>query len=1037
MITRDIVRFKTFYKKKNPSNIANKLLFLENKYENNKYNQNNNNVNSINKHLYFGNNKETNSNIFEKELKSIEKDLNMIKKNGSKNDIPFINYIQEKEKKLNSNKESKDRFIELISYILQKNIKNENENEILKYYFLSLDKFVSLILPLEINVNDMMSKLSTQIQFEKKLKNNIIWKEGDVNDKLYIILKGSARTLQLKYREGECIKFEYIKYLIILYLYQEKSLISKIISVNNEIINLNENNFFTLLTTFKYYTIFKENNNFKNKYKDFLSFTEGEKTISEYILKSFNCLPIDSLKILDFSFNNIKLLYDFYIHMINEIKNELLLPQKLKHDIIVNDNKNNESKILKKIMMLLDSYYKKEHNFKKINELCDKISSISEIESSAIYECSVQDYLDRLDFEKSVKKIKKYDLENYKINILNKTIEKIVIKIKYFYYREKPQLNSGDVIGELALKEINNKMTETIITKDECYFGTITKTIYDKCLKSVQDKLNIRNVLFLTKLPLFKGISMNYFIYRIYKHLKKKTLKKGDILFRKGEKRENIYFIIKGELEFSLYITLKETNNIIKALGGEINDVEIDDIFLKYPNLKIFFNEKKLNIKFFSLKDSEVSGLDDITVNNIYLFDCICCSLYKTELYELNYSLFENCLKKEKNIFDNHEKYINLKRNIIVKRLLEERNGLFLTEINRKKLDFEQKVKTNKVKDIIKNGYMPIVTPESLIKKSPPLKIKVKKILQKRKFNSNKKKRRYGIKMANEYLKLFTSTGSFLNPTLFNSYNKNIEKRDKIISLKNSNFKYNTQKMINTNSNISKDNEELVSIKKFNTFNKYNLKNNTKRDKNLNGTDSDEISSINEINNEKNNFEDTFSKNNLDKYFKKIYNKTFIPDIKNTRTKKHVIPFLGKTSLKKHVKTINPIILKETSKRYIDKRSIVTESNFYKNNQHIFNSLLNDSTHQKKQDNLRSNSLMINKNENLKKKNMKYTYIKSSLFPSPDKNKYDYSLRFIRANENKESKLFQNKNRNYGIIDCLFLDNWEEKTQFERKFYHN
>ena len=80
MITRDIVRFKTFYKKKNPSNIANKLLFLENKYENNKYNQNNNNVNSINKHLYFGNNKETNSNIFEKELKSIEKDLNMIKK---------------------------------------------------------------------------------------------------------------------------------------------------------------------------------------------------------------------------------------------------------------------------------------------------------------------------------------------------------------------------------------------------------------------------------------------------------------------------------------------------------------------------------------------------------------------------------------------------------------------------------------------------------------------------------------------------------------------------------------------------------------------------------------------------------------------------------------------------------------------------------------------------------------------------------------------------------------------------------------------
>ena len=52
-----------------------------------------------------------------------------------------------------------------------------------------------------------------------------------------------------------------------------------------------------------------------------------------------------------------------------------------------------------------------------------------------------------------------------------------------------------------------------------------------------------------------------------------------------------------------------------------------------------------------------------------------------------------------------------------------------MNEINRKKLVFEQKVKTKKVKDIIKNGYMPMITPQSFIKKTPPLKIKINKIL--------------------------------------------------------------------------------------------------------------------------------------------------------------------------------------------------------------------------------------------------------------------------------------------------------------------
>jgi hypothetical protein len=338
----------------------------------------------------------------------------------------------------------------------------------------------------------------------KKPKNYIIWKEGDINDKLYIILKGTVRILHLKENDGECTKLEYLKYLIILYLYQEKC-VDRIISLNSKIMNMNNNTFLTLLSTFKFYTIFKQNSNFNQKYNNLTNFIKEERHINEYIFKLFNCLPINSLKILDLSINKITELYDFYINMTEEINNELSFSQKLKYTI-QNQNMNNESKITKRIMTLLDLYYQKGLNFKKYNELFEKISSKTEIEISKIHEISHQDYIDRLDFEKILQKIQKYDFEHRKF--YKKTdISKDIV---YLYYNEEAQYKNGNIIGELSLKDKNSIMTETIIIKDECYFGVITKELYDQSLKFAQDKLKVRNVLFLTQIPLFQGISMNY-----------------------------------------------------------------------------------------------------------------------------------------------------------------------------------------------------------------------------------------------------------------------------------------------------------------------------------------------------------------------------------------------------------------------------------------------------------------------------------------------------------------------------------------------
>ena len=184
---------------------------------------------------------------------------------------------------------------------MKKRQKSDTEKEILKYYFLSIEKLVSLLLPLEINVNDIIKQLSLQINFEKKMKNNILWKEGDQGEKMYIILKGNVGVLPQKESEGECTKLEYIKYLIILYLYQENSLISKIISENINNINITENNFFALLSIFKFYHTFTYLKQFKKQYKNISDFLEGEQNLKNYLFNLYKTSPTDSLKILDYS----------------------------------------------------------------------------------------------------------------------------------------------------------------------------------------------------------------------------------------------------------------------------------------------------------------------------------------------------------------------------------------------------------------------------------------------------------------------------------------------------------------------------------------------------------------------------------------------------------------------------------------------------------------------------------------------------------------------------------------------------------------
>ena len=194
---------------------------------------------------------------------------------------------------------------------MKKNQKNLNEVLILKLYFLKLEKLISLLLPLKINISDMLLKLVCQIKSEKIKKDVVLFKFGDIGERLYILLKGIVGILITKEKIIECTPLEFVKYLILLHLYQEESLLFEIIIKNKNVINIEEKGFYCMMHIFKFYYFLKENNRLSNNYISIFDFIQNEPKLSEYMYFKFNYSPMLSLEILNYERTTVEQLYFF------------------------------------------------------------------------------------------------------------------------------------------------------------------------------------------------------------------------------------------------------------------------------------------------------------------------------------------------------------------------------------------------------------------------------------------------------------------------------------------------------------------------------------------------------------------------------------------------------------------------------------------------------------------------------------------------------------------------------------------------------
>ena len=430
-----------------------------------------------------------------------------------------------------------------------------------------------------------------------------------------------------------CCPSEYLKYLICLHLYQEKSLINKLLLVNRETLKFDERIFYALMDGLKFYHFFIMYSGTKKAYKNPLDFLHQEMKINTYIRKKNDFSPEQAFYTLNLA-NISEEIYEYYSDQMKNMNSIFLTNVKNKvktSGIFTVSSPNNLSEF--------GEYIKEhEHDKKKLkeNEFFDKLYHVNELNSKDTLICTTDEYIKRINCEKKIKEITS-NIRNNIIKINEKDIE-----LKYYNYLEVNQLRDKNIFGELALINPNQKRTATIIMKENCHFGVLDKESYEISIKTAQEKSRTRNLLYFTNGFLFKGLTNNYFLNNYFFRFKKKIYNCGEYLFRRGEKRTKLFFIITGELQLVGKMTLKKISEIIRYLQGETG---WDDggVIVKHckesVDFRKFYEEAQNHFRFYVLKKKEIAGLDDMTEDGIFLFDCIANSLEPTEVYEFDYEI--------------------------------------------------------------------------------------------------------------------------------------------------------------------------------------------------------------------------------------------------------------------------------------------------------------------------------------------------------------------------------------------------------------
>ena len=555
----------------------------------------------------------------------------------------------------------------ILFYILNKIQRKYRDNIVLRQYLVSYPELIDT-LKLRETISDpkeLLFKISQHLKKEEIFKDTVIFYNGQLGKKFYLILEGEVSVLlPYEYRVKITVTqlFEYMNFLL---KHKENELIRLIIESNSTI--LNDNDF--------------GDNKLYNKFKSAIekplpAYLETEIISSLDYIKRYNFFPdLEKKPLLNNSKKNEEKKEEK-----KETKEENKEMEKTKsHKSNKEDNKKAiKIKNYKKTSNLNINAFKIKDNK---NNGKDENNTNKEEKKNNKENHDIFNY--KSDYEKNnYKDGEKNDKEEKKENDKeeNSNIKEVCYNFIVWKYFEVCKLTKGKCFGELALKKEGKKRNATIITTQNSVFGILQKDVYQMFVKEIMDKARKINIELLLKSKLFNGYSAERFeshYFNCFKYMKKN---KGEILFKQGEQRAFIYFIKKGEIQIELYGNCYNISNIIQNLGFLDEKINLKELIKSEPELKQFCEiNRKFNVLIFS---SDVIGLNDHIVsdtNEELVFSGICVT--HCELFALD-NKFLSTFLEDKIIKNNYDKIITERKERLAERLSQLKTNIIMQQYN-------------------------------------------------------------------------------------------------------------------------------------------------------------------------------------------------------------------------------------------------------------------------------------------------------------------------------------------------------------------
>ncbi len=467
------------------------------------------------------------------------------------------------------------------------------------------------------------------------------------------------------------------------------------------------------------------------------------------------------------------------------------------------------------IIMNKESYLQHLKNLYSLNEnILFNNTYISNIKNNIQWELpgNIKDFIS--DYCKTDNKNNYNNNDNFNLDEYLTKIQSTIIECSYgfnvtiFNYVKMRCLEKGEFFGEDALRKNNNINNYFIITKEKTELFIISNELFYLTLKAPIRYIRKKKYVTLLSSEILKGIKNNL-LKKIYlEYFREFILNKGDFLFKKGEKKKEIFIIKNGEIEINTKVNFNEFNEIIINLGGKKKEIFLDEHkFIVFLNNYI---NKKKEVKIYVSNDNDILGLGDVIDNNDFYTCNAKVTTNNCKIYSIDINLLNCIMNNEKNVENNVKKFSENKKKFFLNLL----DNLRETFINKFYNLLEIKSNFLKIQEKIINKD----NNKLLNQKNKSL----KKILVFNNLENNSKKNIFYIEnIKSKSLSIINTNNNLSNKNIKNLIKKDFLNKDNSFkSLKVS--KSNINLMNNNNLLIKRPQNDFLNIKNNTQFSKFN-----------------------------------------------------------------------------------------------------------------------------------------------------------------------------------------------------------------------